>query len=538
MVEVFPPPELIEALEPPECRAAFARRAITHTNEYYAAFSHNLMQTVDKLVKEHRQQHGNPPKGQDTPDRLILTQRRQLLLARSQSANRSKGSSATAAVAVVESAVTSPVSLVDAERLEEAIDDVGDDPKLDPRVVAAAKRKLERARAQSKCTITEKLAAARAGKACEFQFMRAKVLLERDYKSAPMHKSVEDDSELYTMLYLSSAECCQHMFRDKVLAVSHRWDRPEEPDPTGAQMKAIKRMLRANPQYEYMWLDYSCAPQGERTPQQQELFSLTLENMDFLFLGASVLILLDMSYMSRFWTQFEAWMAFQEVDSHGVLRCAQVANRRCTIECIHNANEYTKLGLIDMWSNKTPEEAYNILKSEDVSVTNKKDKELQLPIIQTFKESVQKTWRAAVESGEMEAVLSPSRRPSFKADTETALGEPASPSVKGVLARPQLAPSSSVSTVRFEADSSTGQGAMLMKAFDTIEQLSQQLAQANAEVLQANKEVLRLSQAHTDATSRAHTEFANAVSKQAELHVQLLAEQSRERKKDGHGPGR
>jgi hypothetical protein len=92
--------------------------------------------------------------------------------------------------------------------------------------------------------------------------------------------------------------------------------------------------------------------------------------------------------------------------------------------------------------------------------------------------------------------------------------------------------------VRFEADSSTGQGAMLMKAFDTIEHLSQQLAQANAEVLQANKEVLRLSQAHTDATSRAHTEFANAVSKQAELHVQLLAEQSRERKKDGHGPGR
>ena len=200
-------------------------------------------------------------------------------------------------------------------------------------------------------------------------------------------------------------------------------------------------------------------------------------------------------------------MAFQEVDSHGVLRCAPEANRRCTIECIHNANEYTKLGLIDMWSNKTPEEAYNILKSEDVSVTNKKDKELQLPIIQTFKESVQKTWRAAVESGEMEAVLSPSRRPSFKADTETALGEPASPSVKGVLASPQLAPSPSFSTVRFEADSSTEQGVMLIKAFDTINQqghaighLSQQLAQANAVLLQAHKDVMRLLHAHTDTT--------------------------------------
>ena len=249
-------------------------------------------------------------------------------------------------------------------------------------------------------------------------------------------------------------------------------------------------------------------------------------------------------------------MAFQEVDSNGVLRCAPEPNRRCTIECIHNANEYTKLQLIDMWSNKTPEEAYNILKSEDVSVTNQNDKELQLPRIQTFKESVQKTWRAAVENGEIEAALSLSRRPSLKSDAETVHVEPSSPSVKGVLARTQFAPSPSFSTVRFEADSSTGQGAMLMKAFDTIhqqghtiEQLSQQLAQANAEVLQANKEVLRLSQAHTDATSKAHTEFANAtskahtefanaVSKQAELHVQLLAEQSRERKKDGHGPGR
>jgi hypothetical protein len=90
---------------------------------------------------------------------------------------------------------------------------------------------------------------------------------------------------------------------------------------------------------------------------------------------------------------------------------------------------------------------------------------------------------------------------------------------------------------RRQAQHAAEQGVMLMKAFDTINQqghtiehLSQQLAQANAEVLQAHKEVMRLSHAHTDATSKANTEFANAVSK--------LAEQSRERKKDGQGPGR
>ena len=105
-------------------------------------------------------------------------------------------------------------------------------------------------------------------------------------------------------------------------------------------------------------------------------------------------------------TQFEAWMGFQEVDSNGVLRCASETNRRCIIECIHNANEYTKLALIEMWSEKTPEEAYNMLKKDDVSVTNQKDKELQLPIIKTFRESVQQTWFAAVENGEITCLSS------------------------------------------------------------------------------------------------------------------------------------
>ena len=66
--------------------------------------------------------------------------------------------------------------------------------------------------------------------------------------------------------------------------------------------------------------------------------------------------------MSRFWTQFEAWISFQEVDDHGVLQSAPEANRRCAIECIHNANNYTKLQLIEMWAQKTSDEAHGILR--------------------------------------------------------------------------------------------------------------------------------------------------------------------------------
>ena len=270
-------------------------------------------------------------------------------------------------------------------------------------------------------------------------------------------------------------------------------------------------------------------PQGKRTPAEQAAFNLMLSNINLLFLGAAVLILLDMSYMSRFWTQFEAWTGFQEVDADGVLRSSSEGNRRCLIECIHNANEYTKLGLIDMWSNKTPDEAYHILKRDDVSVTNQKDKEEQLPKIQTFKESVQQTWQAASKD-RGHAALPVSRSPSHKGSAATRdQGEPSSPSSKALVAKPVAAERSpSFSPARFEAESpSMAESAMLLRVFEqqskVIEQQGHTIEQLNLRLSQAHTEAMRLSQAHTDATSKAHTEFANAVSKQAELHAQLLA---------------
>ena len=44
-------------------------------------------------------------------------------------------------------------------------------------------------------------------------------------------------------------------------------------------------------------------PQGKRTEAEKVAFGRMLNNINLLFLGASVLILLDMSYSSRFWTQ-------------------------------------------------------------------------------------------------------------------------------------------------------------------------------------------------------------------------------------------
>lgn len=46
---------------------------------------------------------------------------------------------------------------------------------------------------------------------------------------------------------------------------------------------------------------YWCMPQGDRSPAEKAQFLWMLENVNSLYLGCCVLILLDLSYLSRFW---------------------------------------------------------------------------------------------------------------------------------------------------------------------------------------------------------------------------------------------
>ena len=90
--------------------------------------------------------------------------------------------------------------------------------------------------------------------------------------------------------------------------------------------------------------------------------------------------------MSRFWTQFEAYLSFRTVTANG-LDLTPEADRRCTIRCIHNALVHEKVFsdvLIAMWASKTASEAYEILVKPDVKVTNQRDKDIQLPKLKTL----------------------------------------------------------------------------------------------------------------------------------------------------------
>ena len=80
----------------------------------------------------------------------------------------------------------------------------------------------------------------------------------------------------------------------------------ENPDPTGAQMKSLLEYLARRHLIRWVWFDFSCTYQGKRTMAQQRDFDGMLPHINLLYLGASVLILFDLRYMNRFWTQLEA----------------------------------------------------------------------------------------------------------------------------------------------------------------------------------------------------------------------------------------
>ena len=104
-------------------------------------------------------------------------------------------------------------------------------------------------------------------------------------------------------------------------------------------------------------------------------------------LGATVLVLLDRSYGSRFWTQFESWLSMQIACSAGLISAAEHM-RRCDIVNLKDCPDDYAMGIINEWSNVTTEKAKEKLRKEDIFVTNAKDKDSQLDKLTQFNTKV------------------------------------------------------------------------------------------------------------------------------------------------------
>ena len=93
-------------------------------------------------------------------------------------------------------------------------------------------------------------------------------------------------------------------------------------------------------------------------------------------------------------TQFEAWLAMQQTAEGSLKSCSVESSvERCTVVPIYNADntllrDVLPDALRKMWAVKTPDDAFEILKQEDVTVTNQSDKEMQLPKILALADEV------------------------------------------------------------------------------------------------------------------------------------------------------
>ena len=182
-----------------------------------------------------------------------------------------------------------------------------------------------------------------------------------------------------------------------LLAVSHRW---RTLGARGAGARAIRVYLDAHPEVVGVWFDFAHAAGQERTPAEAARFKHMLGNVNLLYLGCRVLALLDISYLSRFWTQFEAWLSMQEGSSAKGLCAAPEGRRRVQMACLHNAtrgDEDAKLQ--QMWGHVTPQEAHELLSKPDVTVTNQGDKVTQLKKIETLDGEVRGAWGVEAARG-------------------------------------------------------------------------------------------------------------------------------------------
>uniref|UniRef100_A0A7S2GH12 COR domain-containing protein n=1 Tax=Haptolina brevifila TaxID=156173 RepID=A0A7S2GH12_9EUKA len=227
---------------------------------------------------------------------------------------------------------------------------------------------------------------------CEFCFLSADKLRSSTPSTFPAFMRLQDMRKHYDdwMVYktISFKKACLGDYVGEFLAVSHRWETREAPDTTGAQLLALREYIRSQPQIRYIFFDQCSLPQGgDKTPAEKAAFAQQLPNINLLYLGCRVLILLDRSYSSRFWCSYECWLSFM-MATRGGLISADEAKLRCHVECLHGTPPATKIALKEEWLHMTAEDAFIKLGSPDVTVTNESDKQMQLPKVRSMNQLV------------------------------------------------------------------------------------------------------------------------------------------------------
>ena len=228
---------------------------------------------------------------------------------------------------------------------------------------------------------------------CTFRMLLADKLRREDSPQLCSTRHQNIDQALFSSVEMTMSGVMQKLYMGKILVVSHRWVAPGSghPDPEGVQERAIKEFLRQHPEIELVWHDYWSVAQGARSKDEQRDYEAMLMSVTLLYLGGTVLILLDQAYLFRFWTSAEAWLSTR-CCTPGGLQPAPNPEKRCKIVLLPGAAKELPGALFSMWSTKTIQDACGILSMNDMLVTNHGDKERLLAKLSRLHETVQDAW--------------------------------------------------------------------------------------------------------------------------------------------------
>ena len=144
---------------------------------------------------------------------------------------------------------------------------------------------------------------------CVFNFIDARRLrADSSEKELPKMVSLQElrktKSDWIVQKTISLEQVLRGTYVSEICTLSYRWCKSDDPDPDGEQLAVVREYVRKHPSITFVFIDFLCLAQGERTSKDKIDFFTMLPNMYLLYLGTSVLVcIISRQYMERFWTQ-------------------------------------------------------------------------------------------------------------------------------------------------------------------------------------------------------------------------------------------
>jgi hypothetical protein len=182
-------------------------------------------------------------------------------------------------------------------------------------------------------------------------------------------------------------------FVGNTAAISHRWPEKGRFDPDGTKLRKLQAIFKETPSIRYVWIDWVCAPQGERCDGDESQFGLILDNvLPFIFLGCTVIVLHDRIYNQRFWPNLECWVATKMPTEEGLLPASRERLRMKVYGIGSSEGQETSIHnfVMNNWHGTSAEQAIQTLCEDDILITNPSDKEICLSVVECLGEQVKR----------------------------------------------------------------------------------------------------------------------------------------------------